>query len=322
MIGTFREQDREGVIELWNREAVKIGYKEMTNTSFQEIFEHNPYFSEKNTFIMYDNSKIVGFACGCTGDDLPLGDVTGYITIVLLHKDYETTKNYTKLIQTLEASFQKNGKKQADILFFNPINLPWYIRGTNKHEHNNAPGVFKDSRCYEELLKLGYVERTTEIAMYLNLKDFNITLEMKEKEEKAKANQYHVELFEEDKHTGLVDMLGEFQNPLWEKEIKEAAYKKNPFLVASQNGKVVGFAGPIIKQVSGRGYFAGIGVNTAHEGYGLGTILFNKLCEEFKNIGTEYMSLYTGATNPAKNIYEKAGFKPVQEFSVMRKIFS
>lgn len=322
MIGLFKEQDREGIIDLWNQVAVKIGYKEMTNQSFQEIFEHNPYFSEKHIFVMYDKSKVVGFACGCIGDDLPLGDISGYITIVLLHKDYETTKNYSELMHALEASFQEAGKKQADVLFFNPMNLAWYIKGTNRHEHNNAPGVFKDSRWYEELLKHGYIERTTEIAYYLNLMDFTITREMIEKEEKAKANHYQVELFMGDKHTGLEDMLLQFQNPLWEREIKEAATKKIPFLVASQNDKVVGFAGPIIKQPTGRGYFAGIGVNKAHEGYGLGTILFNKLCEEFKNHGTAYMSLYTGATNPARNIYEKAGFKPVQEFAVMRKTFS
>lgn len=64
-----------------------------------------------------------------------------------------------------------------------------------------------------------------------------------------------------------------------------------------------------------------IGVHPEHEGHGLGTILFFKLCEAFKAIGTDYMSLYTGSTNPAIRIYEKAGFRTVKRFSIMRREF-
>ncbi len=90
-------------------------------------------------------------------------------------------------------------------------------------------------------------------------------------------------------------------------------------MIAARDGKAVGFAGPVIRQESGRGYFAGIGVNQEHEGHGLGSILFFKLCEAFIKVRADYMSLYTGIENPAINIYKKAGFKEVREFAVMRK---
>ncbi|WP_332310194.1 GNAT family N-acetyltransferase [Paenibacillus sp. P22] len=61
------------------------------------------------------------------------------------------------------------------------------------------------------------------------------------------------------------------------------------------------------------------GVEPSHEGHGLGTILFFRLCEAFRSAGAEYMSLYTGSGNPALRIYEKAGFRTVKEFAVMRK---
>jgi Acetyltransferase (GNAT) family. len=91
-------------------------------------------------------------------------------------------------------------------------------------------------------------------------------------------------------------------------------------LVAAREGRVVGFAGPMIRQKNGRGYFTGIGVVKEHEGHGLGTILFYKLCKEEKAVGAGYMSLYTGADNPAGKIYRQAGFVTVQEFAVMRKM--
>lgn len=87
-------------------------------------------------------------------------------------------------------------------------------------------------------------------------------------------------------------------------------------------GRVVGFAGPVIREESGRGYFAGIGVHPEHEGHGLGSLLFYGLCEAFKEIGTDYMTLFTGSENPALRIYDKAGFRTVKRFAVMRKEFT
>jgi ribosomal protein S18 acetylase RimI-like enzyme len=130
-----------------------------------------------------------------------------------------------------------------------------------------------------------------------------------------------VELFDSDKHSGVEEMLAVFDNPLWEREIGRCTANRVPVVIAAYEGKTVGFAGPVIRQDNGRGFFAGIGVHPEHEGHGLGSILFFKLCEAFQNIQTEYMSLYTGSSNPAIRIYEKAGFRTVKQFAVMRKEF-
>lgn len=320
MIDTFKEQDLEGVINLWNNAAVKIGYKEMNTASFEETFRNNPYFKNEHTFVMHENDKVVGFACGCVDDKLPLGATSGYLTCVILEEEYETAINYKELIAAMEGTFLRAGKTQSEVLFFNPIMLPWYIKGTDHHEHNNAPGVFKNSRLYQELLELGYFERACEHAMYINLEHFQIPQAIVEKEEKALLNGYEVSLFQKDRHHSVNDMLQKLDNPLWEKEINQCTQEGTPVLVAAMQGQVVGFAGPMIKQKSGRGYFTGIGVVKEHEGHGLGTILFYKLCQEEKKVGAQYMSLYTGADNPAGKIYRQAGFETVQEFAVMRKM--
>ncbi|MDQ0900593.1 GNAT family N-acetyltransferase [Paenibacillus sp. V4I7] len=321
MIVSWDQQYRQAVIDLWNEEAVKEGYKELTEQTFELIFTANTYFDSQNAFVLLEQNEVKGFACGCTGDDLPLGEVAGYITCIVLADDFQTDENYQGMLDALERRFQQLGKKQGDVLFFNPMLLPWYIPGTPKHEHNNAPGVPIESKLYTFLLQAGYVERAKECAMYLKLDSFTIPGDIRAKESKAAVDGYTVELFDPKKHDGVDEMLNGFNNLLWQREIGQSTAEGVPVVIAAYKGKVIGFAGPVIRQDNGRGYFAGIGVIPEHEGHGLGSILFFKLCEAFRSIGTEYMSLYTGSSNPAIRIYEKAGFTTVKQFSVMRREF-
>ncbi len=320
MIVTYKDEDAKDVISLWNEVATSIGYKELNEETFAEIFVQNPYFNSKQALLLKEEGKLKGFACGCMGDELPLGKTSGYITCALIKEPYDSKENYQLLIKMLEETFVQAGKTQSELLFFNPMMLPWYIKGTDHHEHNNAPGVFKDSRLYEELLGFGYVERATEQAMYLNLSDFTIPEAIRQKEVKAGLSGYEVTLFDQERHRNVAEMLTRLQNPLWEREILQATKDQVPVVIAAKDGEVVGFAGPILRQKSGRGYFTGIGVVPEHEGHGLGTILFYKLCEEEKRVGAEYMSLYTGTENPAGKIYSQAGFETVQQFAIMRKM--
>lgn len=319
MIKTWNSEYTQAIIDLWNEEAVKEGYKELTEQSFNHIFLSSPYFDPKNTFVWLDAGRVKGFACGCTGNDLPLGSTAGYITCIVLSDDVRTNDHYKQLLDAVENRFKQLSKRQSEVLFFNPMMLPWYIPDTPQHEHNNAPGVPVDSSLYAFLVSHGYIERARECAMYLNLDEFIFPEQSKSKEKKAAEQGYIVELFDPAKYHGVDEMLLGFDNPLWQKEIAKSTSDGVSVVIAAHHGKVVGFAGPVIRQDNGRGYFSGIGVHPDHEGHGLGSILFYKLCEAFKNIGTEYMSLYTGSTNPAIRIYERAGFQTVKQFSVMRR---
>lgn len=321
-IASFEHRYSEGIVALWNKEAVAEDYKELDLSSFARIFVSNPYFDANTTFVLLDEGgDVQGFACGCTGDDLPLGNVAGYITCVFLSEAYRNDDAYGELLGAIEARFRALGKTQADVLFFNPMMLPWYIPGTDRHEHNNAPGVPVGSPFHAYLLAHGYAERTQECAMYLDLADFRWTDDMSAKADKAGETGYEVALFDPARHEGIEAMLRGFDNPLWQREIAQCTADGVPVVIAAKDGEAVGFAGPVNRQDNGRGYFAGIGVHQDHEGHGLGSVLFFKLCEAFKEIGTDYMSLYTGIKNPAVRIYEKAGFRTVKHFAIMRREF-
>lgn len=322
MLLPWNDRYTEGTIALWNAEAVKDGYKEMTEESFGRVFLANPHFDPAAAFVwVEDGGRVAGFACGCTGDGLPLGDKAGYLTCLVASEGIRSDETLGLLLDAVERRFRELGKRQADVLFFNPMQLAWYVPDTPGHEHNNAPGVPVDGPVYPFLLRRGYAERARENAMYLKLSDFAMPEEIGAKEAKAASGGYSVGLFDPSQHAGLVTMLDGLGNPLWRKEIAACAAEGQPVVVAAREGAVVGFAGPVVRQANGRGYFAGIGVHPDHEGHGLGTLLFFRLCEAFRRIGTTYMSLYTGSGNPALRIYERAGFRTVKQFAVMRKEF-
>ncbi|MBD2867032.1 GNAT family N-acetyltransferase [Paenibacillus arenilitoris] len=319
VVEAWDERYARGVIALWNEEAVRDGYKELDADSFNRIFTGNPYFDPGAAFVWLDGRDVAGFACGCTGDDLPLGDKAGYITCIVLRQGHATAANYRSLLDALEARFAELGKTQADVLFFNPMQLPWYIPDTPGHEHNNAPGVPVGSGLHRFLLDEGYAERAVEQAMYLELSGFAPPEDIRLKETAASEQGYAVGVFASGEVGGIAEMLDGLGNPLWTEEIARCAAEGTPVVYAAKDGLAAGFAGPVIRQPNGWGYFAGIGVHPDHEGHGLGTLLFFKLCEAFRAIGTPYMSLYTGSANPAARIYEKAGFRTVKHFAVMRK---
>ncbi|MDF2934630.1 MAG: family N-acetyltransferase [Paenibacillaceae bacterium] len=331
-LSTWQDNALEAAVALWNRTAVKDGYKEMTAGSFNRIFLQNPYFDPACTFLLTESdggsagsapsslSSVLGFACGVTGEDLPLGADAGYLTTLLLDEDIANDRHYSILLDAVEQRFRALGKTQAEALFFNPVKLPWLIPGTLGHEHNNAPGIPVDSALHRFLLEHGYAERARQNGMYLDLSAFAIPPDILEKEQQAEQLGYRVEWYDGKRYTGLAEMLTILGNPAWVKELAWCAEEGIPFLVAAHQGRTAGFAGPVIREPRGRGYFAGIGVNPEDEGKGLGSILFFRLCDAFRGIGTEYMSLFTGEANPALKIYHKAGFRTAKQFGVLRKV--
>ena len=63
----------------------------------------------------------------------------------------------------------------------------------------------------------------------------------------------------------------------------------------------------------------GLNVSTTLLFAGLGTLLFYRLLQREREVGSRYMSIFTGVNNRAKEIYMKAGFRVVRTFAVMRK---
>lgn len=323
----FNDSYISEVVKLWNKScSTEMPYKPFTEQSFKEKFINNIHFSYEGTFVAVEDGEIVGFANGLFKKEFLPGETfentPGYLTFVIVDKEYRNRGYGSSLLKAVEDFLINSGKKMIQIIFFNPINLEWYIPGSeNRHDHPNAPGVDVDGTGFEFFKRHGYIVRTNEVSMYLDLAQFELDEKSIRKMEELKEKGINIEYFNENKHRGFDDLFDDLKNELWRKEIKDNLALSNPFpvIVASDNGHICGFTGPVEVQESGRGKFSGIGVDSKHQGLGIGKLLFFMLCESFKKEGAGFMSLFTGIDNNARRMYEAAGFNVVKTWAVMRK---
>ena len=319
MIRNYLPIDAAALLTLWNTAAVRDGYAPMTEEKFDKLLLGHPDFSPELTFILEEEGEILGFANGCTGDHIPRGGERGYVSCVILAERADTGENTAALMDALEDAFRTRGRIHSAVTFFNPIRLPWIIPGTDGHQHNNAPGVATDLPLHGRMLARGYKEAARECAMHLDLAGYETPARIQEKAEKMAAEGYTVARYDPGLHEGLEEMVAALNNPMWSAEIPEAGRTGMDLLVGLRGNTCAGFTGPVYPEDTGRGYFAGIGVAPQYERHGLGTLLFYRLLEREKEVGSRYMSLFTGENNHAKQIYLGAGFRIVRTFGVMLK---
>lgn len=325
-IRMFDESFAESVTALWNSLCIsEMPYKSFSVEGFKNKFIENSNFRYEGTFVGIENGRIIGFINSIYKKEFLAGETfentPGYITIVIIDKAFRHMGYGTALLKKAEEYLKNAGKTIASVDFFNPINLEWYIPGKGEHDHPNAPGVDVSGSGYEFMKKNGYMERTKEVSMYLDLKQFQINENIYGKIEELRGKGIELGYYDKYRHNGFDELFTDLRNEQWRKEIMDNIMMPRPYpvLVAADNGKICAFTGPVKVQQSGRGLFTGIGVDTAHRSLGIGTALFFMLCESFKEAGAEFMSLFTGQRNNARAIYEAAGFIAVKEWALFRK---
>lgn len=319
MIRKFLPGDGEKLYALWNSRGCEMGYAPLTKEKFDQLFLRHPHFSADYTFVLEKAGTVLGFVNGCTGEDIPRGNERGYVSCLILSPEADHEENTALLLQALEDAFRAAGRQYSAVTFFNPIRLPWVIPGTGGHQHNNAPGVAVDLPLHGRMLSLGYREAAREDAMYLDLQEFSVPERVENKAEAMASQGYTVARYDEKRHHGLTEMLDALNNPMWSSEIPAAVEQGMEVLVGLKGSQVAGFTGPIYPEDTGRGYFTGLGVAPEFEHHGLGSLLFYRLCQREREAGAKYMSLFTGAENPARHIYLGAGFRVCRSFGVMLK---
>jgi len=103
-----------------------------------------------------------------------------------------------------------------------------------------------------------------------------------------------------------------FKDPYPPSLIYTLAYR-NPetFLVAQENGRIVGYVIAILQEES-LGHIVSIGVSPKHRRRGVGSALTLKILEALKRLGAESVRLEVRRSNiAAQRFYEKLGFRQV-----------
>lgn len=262
------------------------------------------------------------FAAGC----YVLESGKAYITFVGVQPQERRQGKGRAILSALEKELTAfSGEKKYECSFFNPMNLVWSVPGFPGHDHPNAPGVDVACGGYIFLKNCGYRDFAYQNSYHIDLPSYQFPPDIQQRIARLKERGIEITLFDPARHTGLEELVEDLDNPLWRKELLGNAAKPgggDPLLIVDQGGKTMGFTGPLAVQPSGRGYFAGIGVHSACRGGGAGKVLFSSLCASLRDMGASFMTLFTGETNPARNIYEAAGFQIVRTWADMRKEIS
>lgn len=319
MVRRYLPEDHEALLRLWNTAGIQSGYAPLTREKFRRLLLDHPEFSAEFTFVLEKSGEVRGFINGCAGDHIADGSPRGYISCLILAQQEDTRENTRLLLTALEDAFRKAGRTSSTVSYFNPIRLPWVIPGTDGHQHNNAPGVAVELPLYERMCGMGYRETDRECALHYDLAEHVTPAWVEEKAAKMAERGYTVARYDPRIHQGLEEMVESLHNTMWSAEIPAAGKAGMDLLVGLQGNTCAGFTGPVYPEETGRGYLAGVAVAPQYERNGLGTLLFYRLLQREKEVGSRYMSIFTGAQNHARFIYLNAGFQIVRTFAVMCK---
>lgn len=252
-----------------------------------------------------------------------------FVTMIQVEPGSRRKGTGTGLLETLRQAMKGFGQENGhpmdamEISYFNPVNITWELPDTGGHRHPNAPGVRLGSPAHLFFKNSGFRDFSYQNSYHLNLSQYEWPeAKLAPYLAKMKETGYEVEFYQAGRHHGMQALVEDLNNDLWNWQIPAEMNREGgprPMLIVSDHGRVGGFAGPIVPDEHGRGYFLGIGIHSECRGHGAATVLYNQLCLEFKKAGAQYMTIFTAEDNPARSIYESAGFKIHASWADMRR---
>ncbi|OON96132.1 MAG: hypothetical protein ATN36_00860 [Epulopiscium sp. Nele67-Bin005] len=296
-----------------------LAYKHFTLTSFRKHFlDINVDGEIKYNYVAMEKGECIGFI----NSHYQIGDKVGYITFIVVEKNWRLQQVGTKLLNFMEQKLQNKHSNiiHMEISFFNPINLPWVIPRTPSYDHPNAHGVDVSTIAYLFFKNMRYRDVILQNTYYRQVDNFEYSDIDKIKLKELADRNLFITRYDKEVHKYFDELFEDLGNKKWKEEILQAVHEDNiPMLVVIDGDKVCGFTGPLYVTPNGRGYFTGLGIHSNYRRYGAGRILFASLCKGLKDEGAVFMSLFTGENNHARSIYEAEGFKIVKSWQVMRK---
>ena len=323
-IRTYLDTDLQDVVRLWNDcvSAGEVLYRPLTEAYFKEKFLN---FGAAEIFVAEEDGKLCGFLAGCRQVSFLPGqteeNTPAFLSVIMVDQAYRRRGAGSALLAAFEAHYALLGKKDYAVSSLCPINLDWVIPGTPGHEHNNMPGIDEECLGYAFLQKRGYAVCVREVAMYLNLAEYEKKPEVEQKREALLQQGIAAGLYDPAQGAEFDGMCDRVGSEYWRQVLREetAKEKPRPILAAVTDGHIVGFTGPVDRQENGRGWFTGICTDPLYEKRGIAGVLFNDLMGEFIKVGAAYSTLFTGTENHAQRLYLKTGFRPARYFAIMKK---
>ncbi len=334
-------EDLPDVIRIWNAcvDAGEVLYYPLTEAYFRRKFVESPGCEPDHLLVAEMNGRVAGFLHGVApGSFSGARPGCAYLTVILTAAAYRGRGIGRALLDSFLKRMERRGAETLMISGLNPVNLDWHIPDTPGHDHNNMPGADVSCAGYPFLEHIGFTARYREVAMYGNLSAWTSDPSVAGIRERLRSEGIETGPYDPVLNCGFDRMCSSVGSDYWRDVLRTEieAWKsgkpntdprmwadgippKGPrmLLTAVHDGQIVGFTGPVDLQKSGRGWFTGICTDASFERRGIATVLFNLLLEAFVQEGAAFCTLFTGADNHARKVYERAGLEPVRQFDLM-----
>lgn len=272
------------------------------------------------TFAAMEENTVIGLVSGTYLPEFK----TGYLSYLLVDEQKRGHGIGGELMSALEYAFAQISEcEKIDVVFRNPVHLPWFVAEDGGDHHPCVPGVDMSSSLYPFLQSRGYADFAQQNVYHQRLSDYVAPADIAVKQESLRSEGIELTMYDESRHYGLSELFDNINNLGWKAEVMANTHQ--PIVVAVdvnavRDGKslVVAYTGPLTHH-NGRGVFCGIGTRTDYRGRGIGKLVFCEMCRRHAAHGATFMTLYTGENNPARYIYEAAGFSIIRSFANMRK---
>ena len=124
---------------------------------------------DRVTFGAYEGERLVGMASGCVSASRK----AGYLSYICVAPDYRRRGIATVLMDELEAELSARSEvEKLEAVFYNPVQLPWYIPHGNGDYHPCLPGVDKSSGLYLFLKNRNWRDYATQNCYYRRMADY------------------------------------------------------------------------------------------------------------------------------------------------------
>lgn len=323
-IRTWSAGDTPDIVRLWNGcvQRGEVLYRPLQAAYFESKLAAQP---GAVIFTAHAGDALCGFAVGCRLTQFLPGqteeNTPAYLSVLMVAPSCRRQGVGSALLAAFEDHFAALGKTAFAVSSTCPINLDWVIPGTPGHEHNNMPGVDEGCPGFPFLQARGYAAVVREVAMYLNLAEYEKKPDVEMRRAALAAGGIEAGLYDVTRQAEFDRMCDRVGSEYWRQVLREEMAKAHPrpILAAVCDGHMVGFTGPVDRQENGRGWFTGICTDPLYEKRGIATVLFNDLMDAFIQVGAAYTTLFTGTENHAQRLYLKTGFRPARYFSIMKK---
>jgi GNAT superfamily N-acetyltransferase len=307
-ITPFSSTDSGELIALWNR---NLPLDAVTLDIFESRVLLDPNFQEEALLLASDRGRIVGFILGIsTVSDIGEADPNherAWITMMAVEKESQHQGIGTRLVQTLEDYFRRQGKTSISIATYPP---GYFVPGIDIREYPGAITFFE---------RMGFVRTDEAISMDAPLVHFRIAQDILEKERELAVEGVMVVSYRRELFLPYLRFMERVMPWDWVrvarenlKQLTRGAFQPDQIFLAMKDGEVVGYC------QHEADHFGPFGVSDAFQGKGLGTVLLARTLERMHQKGY-HCAWVLWTSDRAGRLYGRFGFTESRRFVTMRK---